>query len=108
MIDYYQKELDYLNQKDRNRVDLGISANTNSGRNGKSVLLYRPKAIEIWKNRKLNIRNHDLVSQGWGYKKNKLLDLSPNENYDVLTVHEKKPTILSVVNVHDELPEGMK
>ena len=48
------------------------------------------------------------MTQGWRYKENKHLDLCPDFGYDLLTPHEKKPAIHKVVNLHDELPEGLK
>lgn len=68
----------------------------------------RPKPLEIWKNRKLNIKRFDQYHQGWRYKENKHLDLCPEEGYTVLSLHKKKPDILHYVNLHDELPRGMK
>ena len=47
----------------------------------------RPKTNGVWTNRYLNIRNYDLmVNHGWGYAKNKHLDLLKDEGYGVLGV----------------------
>jgi len=69
----------------------------------------RPRKLEIWTNRKLNLRNFDRMHyEGWKFMPNKYLDLIKEEGYNMLGVMPRKPNILNIVNLHDEIPDGIR
>ena len=46
--------------------------------------------------------------EGWKYMTNKFLDLVKEEDYKILGVLPEKQSILHYVNLHDEIPEGIR
>ena len=65
--------------------------------------------MDIWTNRRINLKKFDrFYNEGWKFMPNKHLDLSRDYNYEILTVLSKRQDILHYVNLHDELPDGIR
>ena len=69
----------------------------------------RPSKMDIWTNRRINLKTFDrFYNDGWKFMPNKHLDLAKDYDYKILTVLPKRQNILNYVNLHDELPDGIR
>ncbi len=68
----------------------------------------KPSKLDIWTNRKLNLKNIDRIkNHGWKYMGNKFLDLDVLGDKHTLEPLDKMPCLVHIVQLHDELPERL-
>jgi hypothetical protein len=91
--------------KDQTRVNFWSTDGTQAGKE----IPARPKKLEIWNNRRINLKEFDRkYSEGWEYRKTKFLDLHPDGNLTTLEPLKERPNLIKAyVNIHDELPDGI-
>lgn len=70
---------------------------------GQTHTKLQPNPVEIWYNRKMNLKMQRKAHNGWHYRANSVLDVDPIA-MDGLSVHRSRPRNVKVVNLHDELP----